>query len=96
MHGLRQRHEDGGDAQLPVREVLYNVRVKSEDAELVRSHDTGQELHEQDFVVQRETFVVAVEDVVQFFAKGLGVIEELQAGEIRRGLRLVILFLEYK
>lgn len=83
MHGLREGDEDGRDAQLVVREILDDVGVEVEDAELVRARYAGEELHEEDLVVKGEALVVLREEVVQLFGEGLGVMEELKGGEIR-------------
>lgn len=96
MHGLRKRDEDRGDAELVVREVLHDVRVEAKHAELVSAHDTREELHEQDLVVEREALVVLVEEVVELLAERLWVIEELDGGEVgvrRVGFLLFLLFL---
>ena len=84
VHGLRERDEDGGDAELVVREVLHDVRIEAEHAELVPAHDAREELHEEDLVVERETLVVPAEDIVELLAEGLGIVEELEGGEIGR------------
>lgn len=52
VYGLSEADEDGSDAELVIGEVLRDVRVKGKDAEFVCTHDTGEELHEEDFVIQ--------------------------------------------
>ena len=94
MHGLRERDEDGGDAELMIREVLHDVGVEAEHAELVPAHDAGEELHEENLVVEREALVVLVEEVVELLAERLGVVEELDCREVRvGGVGLLLLFL---
>lgn len=85
MHGLRERDKDRGDAQLVVREVLHNVGVEAEHAELVPAHHAREQLHEQDLVVEREALVVLVEDVVELLAERLRVVEQLDGGEVGGG-----------
>jgi len=46
MYGLGQCHQNGRDTELAVNEVFDNIGVESEDAEFVRAHDAGEELHE--------------------------------------------------
>lgn len=57
VHRLGERDEDERDEQLVVREVLDDVRVEAEDAELVGAHDSGQELHDEDLVLERVVLV---------------------------------------
>lgn len=52
MHRLSERDEDEGDLKLMVGEVLDDVRVESEDAELVGAHDSSEERHDEDLVIQ--------------------------------------------
>ena len=94
VHGLRERDEDGGDAELMVGEVFHDVCVESEHAELVTTHDTREELHDEDLVVKREAFVVLVEDIVEFLAERLGIMKKLNSGEVRVGfIGFLLLFL---
>lgn len=44
----------------------------------MRTHHSGKELHDQDFVVEGVAFVVAVEPVVEFLAEGLRIMKELE------------------
>lgn len=60
------------------------------------AHNSGEELHEEDFMVEGETFVVVVEDVVEFFAKCLGVVEELEGWEVGCCFDFVVAFLGLK
>lgn len=85
MHGLSEGDEDGRDAELVVGEVFDDVGVEAEYGEFVGGHDAGEELHEEDFVFEGESFVVAVEDVVQLFGEGLRVVEELEGREVGGG-----------
>lgn len=47
-------------------------------------------------MVEGETFVVVVEDVVEFFAKCLGVVEELEGWEVGCCFDFVVAFLGLK
>lgn len=71
MHGLCECHKNGRDAQLMVCKIFDDVCVKSKHAEFVCAHDTREELHHDDLVVERETLVIPIEQVVQFFGKCL-------------------------
>lgn len=75
MHGLRESNEDGRYPQLMIREIFNDVRVKSKHAELMPAHDTGKQLHHDDFVVEGEPFVVSVEQIIQFLGKSLRIIQ---------------------
>lgn len=66
-----------------VGEIFDDVRVKSEYAELVGAHDSREKLHDEDFVVERESLVVAVQDVVELFGKSLRVMKKLKCWEVR-------------
>lgn len=57
---LSERDEDEGDLKLVVSEVLDDVRVESEDTELVGAHDSSKERHDEDLVVQRILLVYTV------------------------------------
>ena len=83
MHGLRERDEDGGDAELMVCEVLHDVGVEAEHAELVPAHDARKQLHDEDLVVEREALVVLVEEVVELLAERLRVVQKLDGREVR-------------
>lgn len=74
MYGLRERDEDRRHAQLVVGEVLHNISVEAEHAELMRAHDAREELHHEDLMVEREALVVAVEYVVELLSEGLRVV----------------------
>lgn len=82
VYTLSEGDEDGGDAELMVGEVFEDVGVKRKNKEFVRAHDTGKELHEEDFVVEGKAFVVPGEVVVEFFRKGLWIVEELKGRKI--------------
>ena len=82
VYTLGKGDEDGGDAQLVVGEVFEDVGVKGEHKELVIAHDAGEELHEEDLVVEGKALVVPAEDVVEFLGKGLGVVEELEGRKV--------------
>ena len=66
-----------------VGEVFHDVGIETKHAEFVPAHYTREELHEEDLVVKGETFVVLVEHVIELFSKGLGIVEELDGGEVR-------------
>ena len=83
VHGLRERDEDGGDAELMVCEVLHDVGVEAEHAELVPAHDAREQLHDEDLVVEREALVVLVEEVVELLAERLRVVQKLDGREVR-------------
>lgn len=74
MNGLSEGDKDGGDAELVVGEVFDDVGVEAENGEFVGGHDAGEKLHEEDFVFEGETLVVAIQDVVQLFGEGLRVV----------------------
>lgn len=57
MYGLGEGDEDKSDLKLMVSEVLDNVAVKAKDAELVDTHDTGEELHDENLVVEGIDFI---------------------------------------
>lgn len=58
------------------------------------AHDSGKKLHDEDFMVQRESLVVSIEESVKAFAKGLWVVKELERGKIgRRRSILVFVFI---
>lgn len=75
MHGLGEGDKDGRNAELVVCEVLHDVSVEAENAELVSAHDAGEKLHNEDFVVEGEALVIFVEDIVQLLAERLRVVE---------------------
>jgi hypothetical protein len=62
---LRKRDEDGRNAQLMICQVLDEVRVEAEHTKLVRAHNPRKELHKQNLVVERISFVVTIQHVVQ-------------------------------
>ena len=94
MDRLRQRDKDRRYPHLVVGEVLHDVSVEAEYAELVRAHDSRKKLHHEDFVVKRETFVVTIEIIVELLAKCLRIVEKLYGREIRgRCISLLLLFL---
>lgn len=66
-----------------VGQVFDDVGVEAEHGQFVGGHDAGKELHEEDFVFEGETLVIAIQDVVQLFGEGLRVMKELEGGEIR-------------
>lgn len=57
MYGLGEGDEDKSDLKLMVGEILDNVAVKAKDAELVDTHDTGEELHDENLVVEGIDFI---------------------------------------
>jgi hypothetical protein len=79
---LSESNQDKCNLELVVGEVLDNVRVESKNTELVRAHDTREELHDEHLMLERVLLVVAVEHVVELLAKGLGVVEQLESGEV--------------
>lgn len=94
MYGLGKRDEDRRNAQLVICEVLHNIGVKSKNAELVCTHDASQELHEQDFVIEREALVITVQVVIELLAECLRIIEQLDGRKIgRERVGFPILFL---
>lgn len=94
VHRLRECDEDGRHAELVIREVLDDVRIESEHAELVGAHDTREQLHHDDFVFEGETLVVAVKQIVQLLSESLRVVEKLQSREVGRGdVRFLEVFL---
>jgi hypothetical protein len=94
VYALCECGEDGGHAELVIGEVFEDVGVEGENGELVSAHDTGEELHEEDLVVEGKALVVAGEVVVEFLGKGLGVVEELEGREVGGGgLGRAVLFL---
>lgn len=44
-------------------------------------------------MVEGVALVVKVEEVVEFFAKGLGILDEFKGGEVWDGFYFVVLFL---
>lgn len=82
MYRLSESNEDSRDTELMVCEVFHDVGVESENAEFVGTHNSREELHDEDFVLEGVAFVVSVEHVVEFFAERLGVVEELEGGEV--------------
>lgn len=46
------------------------------------AHNTREELHHQDLVVEGEALVVAVKEVIESLRKGLRIVKELESGEI--------------
>lgn len=94
VYALCECDEDGGYAELVIGEVFKDVGVERENGELVRAHDTGEELHEEDLVVEGKALVVAAEVVVELLGKGLRVVEELQGRKVGGGgLGRPVLFL---
>lgn len=93
VYRLRKRNEDCRDTQLMVGKILDNISVKSENTKFVSTHYTGQELHDEDFVVERETLIVMVEDVVEFLGKCLRVMKELESGKVGGRWTFVVAFL---
>jgi len=57
VNGLSEGHEDEGDLELVVGEVFDNVGVEAENTEFVSAHDSGKELHDENFVVERVVLV---------------------------------------
>lgn len=57
MYRLGEGDENKSDLKLMIGEVLDNVAVKAKNTELVDTHDTGEELHDQNFVVERIDFI---------------------------------------
>lgn len=57
VYGLGEGDEDKGDLKLMVGEILDNVAVKAKDTELVDTHNSGEELHDEDLVFKRKDFV---------------------------------------
>lgn len=86
VDGLGEADEDGGDLELVVGEVLDDVRVEAEDGKLVRTAHASEEAHDENLVVERVGPVVLDERLVELLAKRLGVVEELEGGEVDRGL----------
>ena len=75
---------------------LDDVAVERKHAELMVAHDAAEQLHDEDFVVERVAFVVAVEHVVELFGECLGVVEELDRGEVGwGGVGFALLFLRW-
>lgn len=85
VYALCECDEDGRDAQLVICKVFEDVGVERENTELVRTHDTREELHKEDLVVEGKTLVVPTEVVVEFLGKRLWVVEELQGREVGSG-----------
>ena len=52
-----------------VGEVFEHVCVEAKDGQLVQCGDAGQELHDEDLVVERKAGVIFVQYVVELFAK---------------------------
>lgn len=57
MYRLGEGDENKSDLKLMIGEVLDNVAVKAKNTELVDTHDTGEELHDENFVVERIDFI---------------------------------------
>ena len=93
VYALCECDEDSRYAELMIGEVFEDVGVERENGELVRAHDTREELHEEDLVVEGKALVVPAEVVVEFLGKGLGVVEELEGREVGGGLGRLVLFL---
>ena len=68
--------------ELVIGEVLHDVGVEAENAELMRAHNARKKLHDENLMVKQEAFVVAVEDVVESLAERLRVVEELNSREV--------------
>lgn len=64
VHRLSERDENKSDRELVVRQVFDDVRVETEDAQLVRAHHSTEELHDQHFVLESVHFVCAEERAV--------------------------------
>lgn len=86
VDGLGEADEDGGDLELVVGEVLDDVRVEAQNGELVGSTDSTEERHDEDLVVEGVRSVVLDEGLVKLLAERLRVVEELEGGEVDRGL----------
>jgi len=77
VDGLGKGDEDGGNPQLFVGEELDDIGVEAQNAEFVESHDAGEQLHDENFVVKGETLVVCVERIEELLAERLGIMEKL-------------------
>lgn len=64
-----------GHPQLSVKEIFDDVRVETKNTEFMWAHDAREQLHDKNFVIQRKALVVGVEHVIEFLAKGLGIVE---------------------
>lgn len=71
-------------------EVFDDVGVESQDTKFVAAHNARQKLHDEDFVIQGESLVVAVQDIVELFSKSLRIVEKFQSREIGRRFRFVM------
>ncbi len=75
MHRLCERGENCRSTQLVVCEVFEHVCIKTKNGQLVQCGDAGQELHDEDLVVEREASVIFLQEVVKLLAKGLRVVQ---------------------
>ena len=64
MHRLGEHSEDCRCTQLVVCEVFEHVCIKTKDGQLVQCGDAGQELHDEDLVVERKSSVIFLQEVV--------------------------------
>ena len=75
MDRLSKRDEYRRNTKLMGSEVFHDVSVESKDTEFVGTHNSGEKLHDKNFVVEGITFVVTVEHVVKLLTKGLRVVQ---------------------
>ena len=75
MRRLSEHGEDCWGTQLMMGEVLQDVCIEAKDSELVQRSDASQELHDEDFVFEGKASVMFLQEVIQLFAKSLGVMQ---------------------
>ena len=64
MHRLGKHSKDCRGTQLVVGEVFEHVCIKAKDSQLVQCGNAGQELHDEDLVVERKASVIFLQEVV--------------------------------
>lgn len=82
MNRLSESHKYAGDSKLLVEEIFDDICVEAKDAKFMRAHDTGEQLHDKDFVVQRESLVIGIENIVKLLSESLRVMEQLNSGKV--------------
>ena len=93
MHGLCQCNQNRGHTKLLISEVFHDVRVESENTKFVDAHNSSKKLHEENFMVQGEAFIIVIEDIVKLLGECLRVVQELECRKVWCVLTFLLLSL---
>lgn len=94
MCGLRQGSEERSDLGLFRRQVACEPRIERNDGQLVQTNQTGDELKDEELVIETESVFGILEVFLeQLLGETLRVVEEVEGGEVEWVRRILFAIL---